>query len=153
MPGGAFVFPSLEWFQALQALAHEDPTFRRLGNVDATMGIKAFSEVFILTFRAFRCERVQVGADDDLFEVDFYLEMDADQWQEMLENIKTHGRADASHTLNTLDLRLPGGLASNATGDQYQADLFFRYNESLQRFFDLSAQLDTVFLDRHAPSP
>lgn len=152
MPEGTFVFPSLEWFQALRALANEDPTFRSLGNVDTRMGIKAFSEVFILTFRAFRCERVQAGSDDDLFEVDFYLEMDADQWQEMVEHIKANGRADGRHTLNSLDLRLPGGIASNTTGDQYQADLFFRYNESLQRFFDLSAQLDTVFLDRQAPS-
>jgi hypothetical protein len=70
----------------------------------------------------------------------------------MVANIKANGGAGASHTLNTLDLRLPGGLVSNATGDQYQADLFFRYNESLQRFFNLSAQLDTVFLDHHASS-
>jgi hypothetical protein len=65
----------------------------------------------------------------------------------MLENIKKNSAADLNHTLNTLDLRLPSGLASNATGEQYQLDLFFRYNESLQRFFDLSAQLDTVFRD------
>jgi hypothetical protein len=109
--------------------------------------------VFILTFQAFRCERVQAGSDDDLFDADFYLEMEAEQWREMLENIKAHGGADARHTLNTLDLRLPGGIASNATGDQYQADLFFRYNESLQRFIDLSARLETVFIDHHAPSP
>lgn len=152
MPEGAFVFPSLEWFRAVQALANEDPTFRTLGSVDARMGIKAFSEVFIVTFQAFRCERVQAGTEDDLFEVDFYLEMAPQEWQEMVQNIKANDGADARHTLNTLDLRLPGGIAINATGDQYQADLFFRYNESLQRFFDLSAQLDTVFLDRHTPS-
>ena len=138
-------FPSLAWFQALQQLVNEDPGFRALGSVDTTMGIKAFSQVVIVTFRAFQCEAVRGGTDDDLFEVDFYLEMEPEQWQEMLENIKQHGSAGRNHTLNTIDLRLPDGLAINATGDQYQADLFFRYNESIQRFFDLSAQLDTAF--------
>jgi len=36
---------------------------------------------------------------------------------------------------------LPDGLHQNSTGDGYRADKFFRFNESLQRFFDLSAQL------------
>ena len=147
MSGDALVFPSLEWLQALQQLVNADSEFRNLGSVDTTLGIKAFSKVFIVTFRAFQCEAIRAGTDDDLFEVDFTLEMEPDQWQEMLENIKKNGAADLNHTLNTLDLRLPGGLASNATGEQYQLDLFFRYNESLQRFFDLSAQLDTVFRD------
>ena len=150
MAGDSLVFPSLEWFQAVQQLVNDDSEFRNLGNVDTTMGIKAFSEVYILTFRAFKCEAVRAGDDDDLFELDFYLEMEPDQWQEMIENIKEHDGADLNHTLNTLDLRLPDGLSSNATGDQYQADMFFRYNESLQRFFDLSAELDTVFRDSAA---
>lgn len=147
MAGDPLVFPSLEWFQAVQQLVNEDAEFRRLGSVDTTMGIKAFSEVYLMTFRAFTCELVQAGTDDDLFELDFYLEMSRDQWQEMIENIKENDGADLNHTLNTLDLRLPDGLSSNATGDQYQADMFFRYNESIQRFFDLSAQLNTVFQD------
>jgi hypothetical protein len=83
--------------------------------------------------------------------MDFVLEMSAEQWQEMLENIKQHGGADLRHTLNTLDLRTPGGIASNATGDQYRADFFFRYNESLQYFFDLSAQLETAFQSSATP--
>ena len=85
--------------------------------------------------------------DDDLFELDFYLDMPPETWQEMLTNIKENGAADHQHTLNTLDLRLPDGLSSNTTGDQFKADMFFRYNESLQQFFNLSAQLETVFRD------
>ena len=30
-------------------------------------------------------------------------------------------------------------------GDGYRMDKFFRFNESLQRFFDLSASIDTTF--------
>jgi len=147
MADAALVFPSLEWFEALRQIANDDADFRRLGNIDTTMGIKAGTDVFLLQFEAFQCTRVDTGSEDDLFELDFYLEMSEEHWQEMLENIKAHGGADHSHTLNSLDLTLPGGIASNETGDQYQADLFFRYNESLQHFFNLSAQLDTVFLD------
>ncbi|MGQ4808100.1 hypothetical protein NKDENANG_01467 [Candidatus Entotheonellaceae bacterium PAL068K] len=145
------LFPSIEWFQTLQQLVNADPEFRRLGTIDAVVGIKAGSEICILTFQALQCETVRVGTDDDLFEVDFYLEMSEEQWQEMLENIKQHGRADLSHTLNTLDLRTPGGIASNVTGEQLEADLFFRYNESLQYFFDLSAQIQTTFRNRTPP--
>ena len=150
MAAEALVFPSLEWFQALRELVNEDADFRQLGSIDATIGIKVHPEVFILTFRAFQCETIVTGSEDDLFEVDFYLSMEPAQWQEMLENIKAHDGADLGQTLNTLDLKLPDGLSQNATGDQLQADLFFRYNESLQRFFDLSAQFDTVFRDTAA---
>ena len=150
MAGDALVFPSLEWFQALQQLTNADAEFRRLGSIDTVMGVKVGTEVFVLTFRAFQCEEVSVATEDDLFETDFYLEMPEDQWQEMLENIKAHGGADLRHTLNSLDLSMPGGIASNDSGDQYQADLFFRYNESIQYFFNLSAQLDTVYRDSAA---
>lgn len=147
MAGEALVFPSLEWIEAVRALVNEDAEFRKLGSVDATMAVKNGSDIFLITFQAFQCVAVQAGTDDDLFEVDFCLDMPPDKWQEMLTNIKDNGGADLQHTLNTLDLRLPDGLSSNATGDQFKADMFFRYNESLQRFFDLSAQLDTVFRD------
>lgn len=150
MSGEQLLFPSLEWFQALQQLANADETFRRLGSIDASIGVKIGGEVFLITFEAFRCTDVKPGADDDLFELDFFLEMEEDLWQDMVANIKTHGGADLEHTLNTLDLRLPGGISANATGDQFQADFFFRYNESLQRFFDLSAQLQTTFRDSAA---
>ncbi len=147
MAGEALVFPSLEWFQAVQALVNEDPEFRGLGSVDARMGVKSGSDIFLITFEAFKCVEVSAGTDDDLFELDFYLDMPPETWQEMLMNIKDNGGADLQHTLNTLDLRLPDGLSSNATGDQFKADMFFRYHESLQQFFNLSAQFDTVFRD------
>ena len=147
MAGEALVFLSLQWFEAVQALVNEDPEFRRLGSVDTKMGVKSGSDIFLMTFQAFKCIEVSAGTEDDLFELDFYLDMPPETWQEMLTNIKENGAADHQHTLNTLDLRLPDGLSSNATGDQFKADMFFRYNESLQQFFNLSAQVDTVFVE------
>ena len=43
------------------------------------------------------------------------------------------------------DLTKEDGFCKNATGDQLRADIFFRVNQSLQHFFDLSAQLETRF--------
>lgn len=147
MAGEALVFPSLEWFEAVQALVNEDTEFRTLGSIDTKMGVKSGSDIFVITFQAFKCMEVTTGTDDDLFELDFYLDMPPETWQEMLANIKANGVADHQHTLNTLDLRLPDGLSTNATGDQFKADMFFRYNESLQQFFNLSSRLNTVFRD------
>ena len=142
---GTLVFPSVEWFQAVQQLVNADPEFRRLGSVDAGMGVKVGSRVFVITFEAFECVSVEEGSEAGLDDLDFYLELSEADWRELIENTKANGGADRQHTLNTLDLMKEDGLSQNATGDQLRADIFFRINESLQHFFDSSAQVDTVF--------
>ena len=142
---GTLVFPSVEWFQALQQLVNVDPEFRRLGSIDAAMGVKVGSRVFVVVFEAFECTEVRDGSEADLDDLDFYLELSEGDWRELVENTKANGGADRRHTLNTLDLTANDGLAQNATGDQLRGDIFFRVNESLQYFFDQSAKLETVF--------
>ena len=139
------VFPSLQWFQALQQLVNGDPEFRRLGTVDAEMGVKVGPAVFVIVFEAFECVCVKEGTEDDLEQLDFYLELSEVDWQDLVENTKVNNGADRQHTLNTLDLTKEDGLSQNAVGDQLRGDVFFRVNESLQYFFDLSARLNTVF--------
>jgi hypothetical protein len=141
----ALVFPSVEWFQGLQQLVNNDPEFRRIGSVDAVMGVKVGAKVLVVTFEAFECSEVKEGTDYDLIDADFFLEMSVEDWQELITNTKDNGGADRTHTLNTLDLLSDGGISKNATGDQLRADLFFRINQSLQHFFDSSAKLETVF--------
>ena len=141
----ALTFPSVEWFQALQEMVNNDEEFRRLGNVDAVMGVKVGERVFVITFEAFECTGVKAGTDYDLIDADFFLEMTVEQWQDLVTNTRDNGGADLSHTLNTLDLMIDGGISNNATGDQLRADVFFRVNQSLQHFFDSSAKLNTVF--------
>ena len=142
---GTLVFPSVEWFQALQQLVNVDPEFRRLGSNDAAMGVKVGSRVFVVVFEAFECTEVRDGSEADLDDLDFYLELSEADWRELVENTKANGGADRRHTLNTLDLTANDGLAQNATGDQLRGDIFFRVNESLQYFFDQAAKLETVF--------
>ncbi len=143
----SFLFPSVLWFRQLQESVNNDPEFRRLGNVDAVMGVKVDDRVFIITFEAFECTGVREGTEYDLIDADFFLEMSPEQWRELLTNTRENGGADLSHTLNTLDLMIDGGICQNSTGDQLRADIFFRVNQSLQHFFDASAALNTVFED------
>ena len=141
----ALKFPSVEWFQALQELVNNDEEFRRLGSIDAVMGVKVGERVFVITFEAFECTGVKEGTDYDLIDADFFLKMTVEQWQDLVTNTRENNGADLSHTLNTLDLMIEGGISDNATGDQLRADVFFRVNQSLQHFFDSSARLETVF--------
>ena len=138
-------FPSVEWFQSLQDLVNNDPEYRRIGSVDATMGVKVGEKVFVITFEAFECSEVKEGTEYDLIDADFFLEMGVEEWHDLVTNTKENDGADLRHTLNTLDLMIDGGISKNATGDQFRADIFFRVNQSLQHFFDSSAKLETVF--------
>jgi hypothetical protein len=139
------VFPSTEWLQAVADLAMADERYRKYGRVDALVGLKVGDRMFRLTFDVFDISDIRAISFDELRDLDFYLEMEPERWQAMLESIKQNDGAGLEYTLNTLDLKLPEGLAINAMGDGYRMDKFFRFNESLQRFFDLSSQVDTTF--------
>ena len=141
------VFPSVEWFDAVRSTFNGDDSYQRGGGgtCDARVGIKVADKAFILEFEGGECERAIDASEDDLQNVDFYLEMDYPDWKEMLTNIREHGSADLDHTLNTLDLEREDGLAQTKAGDEYRRDLFFRYNQTFQYFFDASAKVETVF--------
>ncbi|HEX2173089.1 MAG TPA: hypothetical protein VHL09_11670 [Dehalococcoidia bacterium] len=136
------VFPSLEWFQALRDVVNQDEEYRHYGTCDAEMGVKVGDKLYRITFEAFEVAGVAEIGEDDLRDCDFYLEMPPDAWREMLSNIREHGGADLSHTLNTLDFNL-GGVAKS--DDEYRRDLFYRYNQSFQQFFDDSRLIETRF--------
>ena len=101
--------------------------------------------VFLITFEAFECVGAKEGTEYDLIDADFFLNMTPEKWKELIVNTRENGGADLTHTLNTLDLTIEGGISDNATGDQLRADIFFRVNQSLQHFFDSSAKIETVF--------
>lgn len=141
-------FPSVEWFNALKELVNKDPAFRALGTVDSVLGVKVGSKIFELTFDAFECMNVREAGENDLRDMDFWLEQPYENWKDMIENIKTHGKADLTHTLNTIDLSIPEGLAR--AHDGYRRDAFYRFNQSIQDYFNASAKIDTQFLTEAA---
>ena len=136
-------FPSVQWFDAVRELVNNDEAFRRLGTVDARVGIKVGGQLFELTFEAFECVGVREIGENDLRDLDFWLEQSPEEWRDMIENIKQHSSADLTHTLNTIDLTIPEGFARSYDG--YRRDAFYRFNQSLQHFFDSSAKIDTQF--------
>jgi ribonucleotide reductase alpha subunit len=124
-------------------MVNADEGFRRLGTVDARVGMKIGDDLYEVTFEAFECTGVKEIDESTLRELDFWLEQTPEEWRDMIENIKTHGAADLSHTLNTIDLTNPEGFAKSYDG--YKRDAFYRFNQSLQHFFDSSAKVDTQF--------
>lgn len=128
-----------------------DEAYRKFGRVDATVGLKIGERVFRMTFDVFDISDIREIDADELRDLDFYLDMEPQRWEAMLRSISDNGRAERDFTLNSLDLRLPDGLHQNAMGDGYRADKFFRFNENLQRFFDLAAQVETTFEPAYAP--
>lgn len=143
----ALKFPSVGWFEAVSDVFNQDEATRGGGGgvCNCTAGVKVGKKIFVLTFEGFECSAAEESTPTGLDDADFYLEMSAKEWREMIENIKSNGHADLRHTLNTLDLELPEGLARSNHGDQYREDLFFRYNQTLQYYFDGSARIDTSF--------
>ena len=136
-------FPSLEWFEAVKDLMNQDEAFRRLGTVDARVGVKVGERIYELAFEAFECASVREIGPEGLRDCDFWLEQEPEAWEEMISNIQQNGKADLPHTLNTIDLTRSDGFARSHDG--YRRDAFYRFNQSLQHFFDSSARLETAF--------
>lgn len=139
-------FPSVEWFNAIRDIVNNDESYKRIGTCDSTVGIKVpdKGKNYVMTFEAFEISDVRETSATDAEDTDFWLEMSFAKWKEMIENIKQNGKADLHHTLNTIDLEDPDGLARS--NDGYRRDAFYRFNQTFQYFFDSSAQIDTTFV-------
>ena len=141
-------FPSLEWFEAVRKVFNSEDEYQTAGggSCDALVGVKVGEDIYIVVFEGFECSAVRNAGEDDLYEADFYLDMTADEWREMLENIAENGSADLHHSLNSLDLnKSPDSIAHSLNEDGYRLDFFFRYNQTFQYFFDASSRIETTF--------
>ncbi|MGH7960961.1 MAG: hypothetical protein ACRERD_03915 [Candidatus Binatia bacterium] len=142
-------FPSLIFFQTLQAVMRQhEERFRRLGFIDTTFGVHVVGADsqewrYQLAFEVFDCREVSEVAAFDLSAIDFVLKGDLAAWVEMLENIRQHNGADVTHSLNTLTHF--GERLAMLYDDPDTRDKFFRFQESIQEFFDLASTLDLTF--------
>ena len=140
-------FPSVAWFDAVRDVYNNDESTRGAGSgtCDCIVGIQVGRDLFKLTFEGFECSLAEKISKPQLGDCDFYLHMTTKDWREMLQNVQQHGHATDNYTLNTLDLGRVEGLAASTHEDQYREDLFFRYNQTLQFFFDGSARVKTTY--------
>ncbi len=131
--GKAIEFPSAPWFQALaEAVAADEPRYRKLGFLEITLGVKVGEKGYRITFEDFGCGGVEDW--DGSAPVDCSVSADPSDWRELIEHIQKRGSADPEHTLNSLVL---AGDRFALTGDeQLGIDRFYRFNASLQAFFE-----------------
>jgi hypothetical protein len=149
-------FPSLAFFQALrEEMLGAQERFSRLGFFDTTFGVRVLDAggkaLFegALDFEVFDCTLVREGLEG--VTPDFVLEGPLPAWREMLDTIHRLGAADAAHSLNTLTHF--GESLQVRYDDPDGHDKLYRFAESIQEFFDLSAGVDFVYPDETAPPP
>lgn len=140
-------FPSVEWFEEVASLSAADTErLKRLGYLDANVGILVEDgdrkHGYVLEFAGYVPRRVQeVG--DPVAGSDFTIAGSLAAWREMIENIAENGEADLAHTLNRLTMA--GTPLRLLASDQLRLDLFFRFNQSFQAFFEASAGVVTEY--------
>lgn len=143
-------FPSVAWFRALADLMNANRARQeQLGYVDCVAGFRVLDPpggapfTCEVTFEEFEATGVAEAAAAE-GHADFVLEASLATWREMIENIADGGgRPDLTHTLNYLSH--PGTPVRLAADDPLKADLYFRYNQSLQEFVNASARIETSF--------
>jgi hypothetical protein len=140
--------PTVEWISRLAEVNKEDlAEFRKLGEVDCRFAVnimdggpEASALTVQLVFDGFDVSEIKEISDTELESMDFVIETDRDSWQEMVDAIRAgDGRPDLDHTLNALSMAsTPIRVWSS---DPLGKDMFFRYNQSLQQFFNNCARL------------
>jgi ATP-dependent RNA circularization protein (DNA/RNA ligase family) len=142
------VFPSVEFFRALQTLMQsERERFKRLGYFDTRFGIRILdgsgAHQYVLGFEVFDCTEVRAVRDLNVESLDFVLEGDLGAWVEMLRNIQQHSAADVTHSINTLTHL--GERMRVVYNDPDGHDKLYRFAESVQEFIDLAAKVEIDF--------
>ncbi len=141
------LFPTEAWFEDVRAVFNGDETYRGAGGgrCNCRSAMKIGARNFLVVFEGLECAETREVDSGELDSCDFYLEMPTDDWVEMVRDIAENDGASLHYTLNTLDLDREEGLARSTHNDQYRVDLFYRYNQTFQFFFDASARVATTY--------
>ena len=136
-------FPSVEWFQEAADLLNKSDSFKRLGTTDTEMGVQVGEKIYEIDFEAFEITTIKEIDQGRADELDFVLVQSPEAWRAMLDDIKANGHATHEFTLNSLDLRSDTELAIGK--DYNRRDAFYRFNQTFQDYFDLTAKMDTTY--------
>ena len=146
----ALQFPDREWFLALgRLMAARGELFRRLGYADTRFVVRVLPDGegggaardigMALNGYALVGAEALAPAGAASFDPDFTICARQSVWQRMLDEIARKGRPELRHTLNSLVLM--GDEMWLESADQLREDKFYRFNQTLQEFFNLAAQL------------
>lgn len=136
-------FPSVEWFKTAADLLNKSDSFKRLGTCDLQMGVQVGDEFYEVDFEGFEVTNVKQIDAARSEELDFTLVQAPEAWKAMLQNIKEHGIAEHNFTVNSLDLNSEAEFAKGK--DYHRRDAFYRFNQTIQDYFDISAKMETTF--------
>jgi hypothetical protein len=143
------LFPSTHWFEALaRRMEQDEPAYRALGSIECTMVVKvdtpAGPDLHEIVFDGFKVRSVRALARlADAAPGHFVLGASLDTWREMIDNIRANAGPDLTHTLNYLTF--PDDPMRVSGADQLEIDAFYRYNQSLQRFFNGATAVPTAY--------
>ncbi len=142
-------FPSVAWFEAVgERVAADRDRFRQLGYFDASMGVKidangSGERGYVVEFEGYGVKGVRAAADPTK-DADFTIEGPLDAWTDMVKNIREHGEPDLFHTLNRMTMA--GTPLKVVARDQLSTDIFYRFNQTIQAFFNEAASVPTEFV-------
>jgi hypothetical protein len=124
--------------------------FSRFGYADVTWALEVQPSspahtafLFRFVFEEYSCSEVlelEPGTDAD---VDFTLQASYDTWAEMIRNIQANNGPELDYTLN--HLALMDHPIYIAASDFLSRDLFARFGQTLQLFFNGATEIDTDF--------
>jgi hypothetical protein len=140
-------FPEPEWFAALGRLMEaEGELFRRIGYAEVRFAIRVLSEdgertkaLTGLEIDGYTLARAVALDDPAAFDPDFIVCGREPVWRRLLDTIRREGRPELHQTLNALALM--GEELWLESNDQLREDKFYRFNQTLQELFNLSAKL------------
>jgi hypothetical protein len=140
-------FPEPQWVFALGELMNaEGELFRRLGYAEVRFAIRIVSEdgsrteaLTGIEISGYELSRATAVDDPGGFDPDFVICAPRSVWERMLAEIRREGRPEPRHTLNSLALF--GDELWLESADQLREDKFYRFNQTLQELFNLSAKL------------
>lgn len=138
-------FPEAAWFESLGHLMKEQrEVFERLGYAETRCVLKVIGEgngqadrYVGLAFEGYGLAGVKKVASPEEFDPDFILCARAFVWERMLEEIRENGHPSLRRTLSSLVL--VGDEMWLESEDQLREDRFYRFNQTLQEFFNLAA--------------
>ena len=141
------VFPSRQWFEEVRDVYNSDGSLHSGGGgaCDTTAGFSIGDQRYLIEFSGLVCADVRESNDRELEKTDFIIEMPVESWKAMVKDVQENGKASSNNTLNSLDLEVEDGIARSPADDQYKQDLFYRYNQNFQDFFNASSRVETLF--------
>ena len=140
-------FPSLDWFREVRDVYNSDSTLHKGGGgaCHTTAAFRVDGKEYLIEFEGQKIGDIRGATAAEVQGVDFVIEMPFGLWKEMVSNVQQNGKAERRYTLNSIDLSQAEGIAHSPSDDQYRQDLFYRYNQNFQDYFDASARVETTF--------